>query len=91
MSTLLRKFELLDLFHINWSRYFILTQQINFEFNILLATPKQKVTHSRKRLRMTSKGLKNLSNITKCHLCNEPKLLHTLCWACYKKFKQSLN
>ncbi len=58
---------------------------LDIEFYLLLAVPKQKVTHSRKRKRMATKQLKNLQNITKCPACNGPKLAHSLCWPCFSK------
>lgn len=59
-----------------------------FEVSLLFAVPKQKVTHSRKRMRMATKQLRNIQNITKCSKCGEPKLLHNLCWKCYGEFKK---
>lgn len=58
---------------------------LDIECSLLLAVPKQKVTHSRKRKRMATKQLKNIQHITKCPTCNGPKLAHTLCWPCFSK------
>jgi ribosomal protein L32 len=45
--------------------------------NILLfAVPKSKVSHSKKRMRSASKGLKNLKNIQQCPSCGTQKLQH---------------
>jgi large subunit ribosomal protein L32 len=55
--------------------------------SLLLAVPKQKVTHARKRERMTSKWLKNVQNIVRCPQCGNAKAMHTICWACYKRLK----
>ena len=61
---------------------------LTFEISLLFAVPKQKVTHSRKRMRMATKQLRNLQNITKCPKCGQPKLLHNLCWKCYGDYKK---
>lgn len=63
----------------------------NFECNLLFAVPKQKVTHSRKRMRMATKQLRNLQNITKCPKCGQTKLLHNLCWKCYGDYKKAMK
>lgn len=62
---------------------------LDIDFSLLLAVPKQKVTHSRKRMRMATKQLRNLQNITKCTACGSPKLMHSLCWTCYGKMKKT--
>lgn len=64
---------------------------LKFELSLLFAVPKQKVTHSRKRMRMATKQLQNLQNITNCPRCGHSKLLHNLCWECYGNFKKSIK
>lgn len=64
---------------------------LNFECSLLFAVPKQKVTHSRKRMRMATKQLRNLQNITNCPKCGQSKLLHNLCWKCYGNYKNSIK
>ncbi|KAJ1504949.1 hypothetical protein HMI54_002431 [Coelomomyces lativittatus] len=49
---------------------------------LLWAVPKQRTSHSKKRMRMATKGLKNLHNITVCRVCQGPKLIHHLCPSC---------
>lgn len=52
---------------------------------ILWAVPKKKTSHSKKRLRMTSKWLKPIHHYTFCSKCGNPKLLHILCGTCFKE------
>jgi large subunit ribosomal protein L32 len=40
------------------------------------AVPKRKTSHSKKRMRSASKGLKNLKNIAQCGVCGIQKLRH---------------
>jgi len=49
----------------------------------LLAVPKKKVSHSRKAMRASGKGLKDKQNIVNCPGCGTPKLAHHLCKNCY--------
>ena len=51
--------------------------------SILLAVPKKKTTHSKKRMRSSGKYLKNLQNIVKCPFCGNPTLMHHLCHNCF--------
>jgi large subunit ribosomal protein L32 len=55
--------------------------------SFLLAVPKQKVTHARKRERMATKWPQNIQNIVRCHTCGSPKFMHHICWMCFKRFK----
>lgn len=50
--------------------------------SILLAVPKKKVTHGRKRLRSLTKGLNNRNDISRCPSCSSPKQLGQVCWSC---------
>lgn len=54
---------------------------------ILFAAPKKKVTHSRKRMRMATQYLRPMLNIEGCKICGSVKLMNTLCWTCYKRFR----
>ncbi|EIW86673.1 hypothetical protein CONPUDRAFT_17616, partial [Coniophora puteana RWD-64-598 SS2] len=49
---------------------------------IILAVPKKKVSHSRKRMRSANKGLKDKHNIVNCPACGEAKLAHHMCGNC---------
>ncbi|KDQ63715.1 hypothetical protein JAAARDRAFT_53903 [Jaapia argillacea MUCL 33604] len=51
----------------------------------LLAVPKKKTSHSRKRMRSANKGLKDKMNLVHCPGCGTPKLAHHLCAFCYSK------
>ncbi|KAI9145495.1 hypothetical protein BKA69DRAFT_1014622, partial [Paraphysoderma sedebokerense] len=55
---------------------------------ILLAVPKSRTTHGKKRMRMSNKGIKNLENITDCQVCGSPKLMHHLCGNCLGKIRK---
>ncbi|KAL1719520.1 ribosomal L32p protein family-domain-containing protein [Schizophyllum commune] len=50
---------------------------------IVLAVPKKKTSHSKKRMRAAGKGLKDKQNIVSCPGCGAPKLAHHLCGKCY--------
>ncbi|TRM66366.1 ribosomal L32p protein family-domain-containing protein [Schizophyllum amplum] len=50
---------------------------------IVLAVPKKKTSHSKKRMRASGKGLKDKQNIVSCPGCGSPKLAHHLCGKCY--------
>lgn len=50
---------------------------------ILLAAPKSKVSHSRKRMRSANKGLKDRTDFVHCSACGKPKLFHHICASCY--------
>ncbi|KAI8894262.1 hypothetical protein BC833DRAFT_605522 [Globomyces pollinis-pini] len=56
---------------------------------LLLAAPKKKTTHHKKRLRMNSKWLKPMKNITPCPVCGKEKLRHHLCRNCVKSLFKS--
>lgn len=50
---------------------------------ILRAVPKNKVSHSRKRMRqLANKGLKDVNSLCKCPGCGAPKRMHRLCQNC---------
>ncbi|KIY43726.1 hypothetical protein FISHEDRAFT_53653 [Fistulina hepatica ATCC 64428] len=51
--------------------------------SIVLAVPKSKTSHSRKRMRAANKGLKDKQNLVSCPGCGCPKLAHHLCGNCY--------
>ena len=51
----------------------------------IVAIPKKRTSHSKKRLRMQSKWLKPIQNYTFCHKCGNPKLLNVLCGTCLKE------
>lgn len=87
MSALGLKYEILTKIHSALGFFYNNLIPVSLEASILFAVPKQKVTHSRKRMRMATKQLRNLQNVTKCPKCGEPKLLHNLCWKCYGDFK----
>lgn len=50
---------------------------------ILLAAPKSKTSHSRKRMRSANKGLKDRTDMVHCSACGKPKLFHHICPSCY--------
>jgi len=54
----------------------------------LLAVPKKKVSHSRKAMRSSNKGLKDKRNIVSCPACGQPKLAHHLCADCFSSFSR---
>jgi len=54
----------------------------------LLAVPKKKVSHSRKAMRSSNKGLKDKKNIVNCPACGQPKLAHHLCSDCYSNMSR---
>ena len=55
------------------------------ENSFLFAAPKKRVSHHKKRLKMTHKWLKNRTNYTTCQYCGNVRLLHTLCEVCLEK------
>ncbi|KIM22013.1 hypothetical protein M408DRAFT_333132 [Serendipita vermifera MAFF 305830] len=55
----------------------------------LLAVPKKKVSHSRKRMRSANKGLKDKQNIHSCKACGRPKLMHNLCHHCFSEIRRA--
>ncbi|KAJ1667582.1 hypothetical protein IW140_002162 [Coemansia sp. RSA 1813] len=58
---------------------------------ILRAVPKQRTSHSKKRMRMSNKGLKNRNDIVPCTGCGSPKLISQICPTCYKDIKRTLK
>ncbi|KAI8909325.1 hypothetical protein DFJ77DRAFT_472142 [Powellomyces hirtus] len=52
---------------------------------LLWAVPKKKTTHRKKRLRMATKWLKPMRNISTCPFCGQPTLRHHLCRSCTKQ------
>ncbi|KAG0380272.1 hypothetical protein BGX24_009283 [Mortierella sp. AD032] len=51
------------------------------------SVPKSKTSHSKKRMRQATKGLKEQRNIVECPGCGQPKLMHHLCTHCYRDMK----
>ena len=51
------------------------------------SVPKSKTSHSKKRMRQATKGLKEQRNIVECPGCGQPKLMHHLCQHCYRDMK----
>jgi len=59
---------------------------------ILWAAPKKKTSHSKKRMRASSKGLTGKTNFKFCPLCALPiPSNHTMCIRCYSSFHQDLR
>ncbi|KAI9197295.1 uncharacterized protein BJ171DRAFT_520517 [Polychytrium aggregatum] len=56
--------------------------------SILWAVPKKKTTHRKKRLRMTTKWLRPMQNITPCPFCGSPTLMHNICRKCYMEARR---
>ncbi|KAF8932171.1 hypothetical protein CPC16_001476 [Podila verticillata] len=54
---------------------------------VFAAVPKSKTSHSKKRMRQATKGLKEQKNIVQCPGCGQAKLMHHLCTHCYKDMK----
>jgi len=52
---------------------------------ILMAAPKKRTSHSKKRLRMTHKWPQNKENIEVCFYCGRPKLMNILCKHCLEE------
>ncbi|KAF9175363.1 hypothetical protein BGX21_003624 [Mortierella sp. AD011] len=51
------------------------------------SVPKSKTSHSKKRMRQATKGLKEQNNIVQCPGCGQAKLMHHLCTHCYRDMK----
>ncbi|KAG0257083.1 hypothetical protein DFQ27_005300 [Actinomortierella ambigua] len=51
------------------------------------SVPKHRTSHSKKRMRQATKGLKVQKNIVECPGCGRPKLMHHLCTHCYREMK----
>ncbi|KAJ2740895.1 hypothetical protein GGI20_005552 [Coemansia sp. BCRC 34301] len=58
---------------------------------ILRAVPKQRTSHSKKRKRMATKGLKNRYDLVPCSGCGRPKLTAHICLNCYHDIKRKLK
>ncbi|KAJ1734572.1 hypothetical protein LPJ61_000993 [Coemansia biformis] len=58
---------------------------------ILRAVPKQRTSHSKKRKRMTTKGLKNRQDLTPCLGCGRPKPIAHICHDCYVDIRRKLK
>ncbi|KAM3514367.1 hypothetical protein MY11210_002042 [Beauveria gryllotalpidicola] len=55
---------------------------------ILRAVPKNKVSHSRKRMRqLANKGLKDVNSLCQCPGCGAPKRMHRLCQNCLEEMR----
>lgn len=54
---------------------------------VFAAVPKSKSSHSKKRMRQATKGLKEQKNIVQCPGCGQAKLMHHLCTHCYRGMK----
>ncbi|KAG0026163.1 hypothetical protein BGZ81_006566 [Podila clonocystis] len=54
---------------------------------VFAAVPKSKTSHSKKRMRQATKGLKEQKNIVQCPGCGQAKLMHHLCTHCYRDMK----
>ncbi|BAM78777.1 mitochondrial ribosomal protein L32, precursor [Cyanidioschyzon merolae strain 10D] len=50
--------------------------------HVLLAVPKKKTSHSRKRMRASGKGLRPYPNVQQCPNCGTFHLPHRLCPGC---------
>ncbi|KAJ1950629.1 hypothetical protein FBU59_000587 [Linderina macrospora] len=58
---------------------------------ILRAVPKQRTSHSKKRKRMATKGLKDRKDLVPCRGCGRPKLAAQICLNCYHDIKRTLK
>jgi large subunit ribosomal protein L32 len=56
---------------------------------ILMAVPKSRTTHGKKRMRASNKGIKNLENIISCPACHQPKLMHHVCPHCLSRIHKN--
>ncbi|KAG8716251.1 hypothetical protein FRC08_009704 [Ceratobasidium sp. 394] len=56
---------------------------------IVLAVPKKKTSHSKKRMRSANKGLKDKTNIVNCPGCGSPKRAHHICPECYSQVNRA--
>ncbi|EGD81799.1 50S ribosomal protein L32 [Salpingoeca rosetta] len=55
---------------------------------VLMAVPKRRTSHSKKRMRMTTKYLKNKSHYQKCKHCGELCMRHHICPGCIELWKK---
>ncbi|KAG0232685.1 hypothetical protein B0O80DRAFT_447450 [Mortierella sp. GBAus27b] len=51
------------------------------------SVPKSRTSHSKKRMRQATKGLREQKNIVQCPGCGQAKLMHHLCIHCYRDMK----
>ncbi|KAJ1919313.1 hypothetical protein H4219_002075 [Mycoemilia scoparia] len=59
--------------------------------SILRAAPKQRTSHSKKRMRASNKGLKNKKDIVPCRSCGRSKLSAHICPHCYKDIRTTMK
>ncbi|KAJ1680413.1 hypothetical protein EV182_000068 [Spiromyces aspiralis] len=59
--------------------------------SILWAAPKQRTSHSKKRMRASNKALKNRKDIVPCPGCGRPKLMAHVCQHCYKDLRRTMK
>ncbi|KAI9229026.1 MAG: hypothetical protein DHS80DRAFT_14643 [Piptocephalis tieghemiana] len=57
---------------------------------LLRAVPKSKVSHSRKRMRASNKGLKDRQDIVTCSGCGRSKRMHHLCRWCLRDIRDKV-
>jgi ribosomal protein L32 len=55
---------------------------------VLMAVPKRRTSHSKKRMRMATKYLRNTSHHQKCPACGELQLRHHACLNCISMVKK---
>eukprot|EP00730_Choanoeca_flexa_P010403 TRINITY_DN17822_c0_g1_i1.p1 TRINITY_DN17822_c0_g1~~TRINITY_DN17822_c0_g1_i1.p1 ORF type:complete len:138 (+),score=3.08 TRINITY_DN17822_c0_g1_i1:27-416(+) len=59
-----------------------------FEPLVLMAVPKRRTTHSKKRMRMANKYLSNGTHFQRCPACGHMKLRHHACLNCLRIAKK---
>lgn len=58
---------------------------------LLLAVPKRRTSHSKKRLRQTHKTLsRNRRHVVACSTCGKNRLMHHLCLHCLRRLKDAM-
>eukprot|EP00043_Microstomoeca_roanoka_P002336 m.37750 g.37750 ORF g.37750 m.37750 type:complete len:126 (+) comp11423_c0_seq3:211-588(+) len=55
---------------------------------VLMAVPKRRTTHSKKRMRMTTKYLENKSHYQTCKHCGQLHMRHHICTGCMKLWER---
>ena len=55
---------------------------------VLMAVPKRRTSHSKKRMRMATKYLRNSSHHQKCPACGQVQLRHHACLNCISMLKK---
>eukprot|EP01147_Barroeca_monosierra_P007913 gene7913-10006_t len=55
---------------------------------LLMAVPKRRTSHSKKRMRMTTKYLENKSHYITCKHCGSVYARHHICFGCIKLWKE---